>query len=86
MEDRKGDELIIVLIPKRHVETWIRALLGDEVNEENDYKKPEPTPKEIAQAGGTLFAWTRRHASPGATCPPSLTKSIREGEWQRIPS
>ena len=35
MAQRGADEPIAVLIPKRHVETWIRALLGDQVDELN---------------------------------------------------
>jgi hypothetical protein len=83
MEDRKADELIVVLIPKRHVETWIRALLGNQVNEEDDYKNPQPTAKEILQAAGTLYDWTRPGAVPGTTSPPSLTNSLPE--WKMIP-
>lgn len=84
MEDRKKGELIVVLIPKRHVETWIRALLGNQVDEEEDYKKPEPTPIEIREAAETLYGWTRPGAGPGPTSPPSLTASLPE--WQKIPS
>lgn len=32
-------EPVVVLIPKRHVETWIRVLLGEAVTEEDDCKK-----------------------------------------------
>ena len=84
MDGRSNDEPIVVLIPKRHVETWIRALLGGQVDEAQDYKKPKPTPPEIGEAAKTLHQWTRRNASPGATSPPSLTESLPE--WQKIPS
>ena len=39
MQGREDGEPIVVLIPKRHVETWIRALLGNQVDEKTDYKK-----------------------------------------------
>ena len=80
----EGKELIVVLIPRRHVETWIRALLGNQVIEEQNYKNPEPTPKEIREAAETLYAWTRPNASAGPTSTASLTQSIPE--WRKIPS
>ena len=84
MEGRNDDEPIVVLIPKRHVETWIRALLGGHVDEETDYKKPKPTPPEISEAAGAVYRWTRPNSNAGATFPPSLTDSLPE--WQKIPS
>ena len=83
-EARDGGEPIVVLIPKRHVETWIRALLGNEVDEVTDYKKPKPTYAETVTAAETLHQWTRRNAVPDPTCPPSLTDSLLE--WKKIPS
>lgn len=80
-DDRKP---IIVLIPKRHVETWIRALLGGQVDEVQDYKNPKPTAHHIAEAAKTLHRWTRPNTAAGPTSPPSLTESILE--WQKIPS
>ena len=83
MHARGNDEPIIVLIPKRHVETWIRALLGDIVDEVTDYTRPTPTAKEIKDAAIELYGWTRPGASAGVTSPPSLTASLPE--WQKIP-
>jgi hypothetical protein len=84
MHARGNDEPIVVLIPRRHVETWIRALLGDKVDEVTDYTQPTPTPKEIKDAAAALYTWTRPAASPGPTSPASLTASIPE--WRKIPS
>jgi hypothetical protein len=84
MERRDDNEAIVILIPKRHVETWIRALLANTVDEQTDYKNPQPTAEEIRQAAMTLYDWTRPNARPGSTSPASLTQSIPE--WQRIPS
>ena len=75
---------IAVLIPKRHVETWIRALLGNQVDEVTDYTQPTPTGKEIKDAAAELYEWTRPRASAASTSPPSLTASLPE--WQKIPS
>ena len=83
-EERADLEPIVVLIPKRHVETWIRGLLGERVDEVTDYKEPKPTFNEILTAATTLHRWTRRNAVPGVTCPPSLTESLPE--WKKIPS
>ncbi|MGD1104203.1 MAG: hypothetical protein ABSA59_19310 [Terriglobia bacterium] len=84
MERRDNDEPIVVLIPRRHVETWIRALLGNTVDEHTDYKNPQPTSEEIHHAAETLYDWTRPNTIPGATSPPSLTDSLPE--WKKIPS
>jgi hypothetical protein len=84
-EERRTDsEPIVVLIPKRHVETWIRALLGDPVNETTDYKNPKPTSQEIRQAAEALYPWTRPGADLRPNFPPSLNDS--RPEWRKIPS
>jgi len=84
LNDRRDDEPIVVLIPKRHVETWIRALLGGNVDEVTDYTRPTPTPKKIKDAASELYVWTHPSAAPGPTSPPSLTTSLPE--WRKIPS
>ena len=83
MHARGKDEPIVVLIPKRHVETWIRALLGNQVDEVTDYTRPTPAPKEIKDAAAVLYGWTRPGAAPVPTYPASLTASLPE--WQKIP-
>ncbi|HEV3275262.1 MAG TPA: hypothetical protein VG860_00430, partial [Terriglobia bacterium] len=67
-----------------HVETWIRALLGDPVNETTDYKNPKPTSQEIRQAAEALYPWTRPGADLRPNFPPSLNDS--RPEWRKIPS
>ena len=87
MDERRDDEQIVVLIPKRHVETWIRALLGNQVDEVTDYTKaPYSTPvaNDIKDAATKLHEWTRPGANPGPTSPASLTASLPE--WRKIPS
>ena len=78
------DEPIVVLIPKRHVETWIRALVGKKVNEVTDYKRPRPTSSEIDSAAAKLHECTRPGAVLPAGYPPSLADSIPK--WRKIPS
>ena len=79
-----GHEPIVVLIPKRNVETWVRALLGNSVDEITDYKKPAPTPIDIKNSAAELYKRTRPGATSPAGHPPSLTHSIPE--WKKIPS
>jgi hypothetical protein len=74
---------IVVLIPKRHVETWIRALLGDHVDEVTNYTRPTPISKEIRDAAAKLYEWTPHGTDPGPAIPASLTVSIPE--WLKIP-
>ncbi len=85
-DSRDSNEPIVVLIPKRHVETWIRALLGEQVDESTDYSKApfsRPNSNDIQSAAHALFGWTRPGAQPARNAPPSLITSIPE--WQRIP-
>lgn len=87
MQGRGHDEPIVVLIPRRHVETWIRALLGNQVDEVTDYTKAPyspPVSNEIKDAATELHQWTRPGGNPGPTSPASLTASLPE--WQKIPS
>ena len=80
-------EPIVVLIPKRHVETWIRALLGKQADEDTDYTKAPylpPAPNDIRDAATALYGWTRPGTNPCPTFPASLTASLPE--WQKIPS
>jgi len=41
LDRRRDDEKICILIPKRNIETWIYALRGDDVDEEQSYPKLE---------------------------------------------
>ncbi len=76
-------EPAVLLIPKRHVETWICALLGDSVSEEEDCKSRDKSKKQdIRQAAETLFNWSRAKATPGPTCVSSLKTALPE--WRKI--
>lgn len=41
LSQRGRDEKICILVPKRNIETWIYALQGDEVDEDQSYRKLE---------------------------------------------
>lgn len=85
LSPRQESEPIVVLIPKRHVETWIRALLGNQVDEDTDYKRklPAPSSTEIRLSAEKLYEVTRPNAEVPGIFPPSLKASIPE--WLRIP-
>lgn len=74
-------EPIVVLIPKWHVETWIKCLLGATMNE-GDSHKPSVEAGEIKRAAAALHAWTRENATVGPTCVTSLRTSLPR--WRRI--
>jgi hypothetical protein len=74
---RAEDEAIAHLIPKRHIETWILCLCGEEVDEETDYHGRE-VDGQIKTAASSLFDWSRPNAAPPASCIPSLRVAIPE--------
>ncbi len=69
-------------VPKRNVETWIRAALGYVVNEKEDYKKTQPSKAEIRTAARQIHGWARNRPDPGPTCVDSLRQSL--ADWRRI--
>lgn len=81
-----GDDLalrIVLLIPRRHIETWIRCLLSESVNEEQDRKLgPKLEREDLNRACGELYNWSRPYAALGSTCVDSL--QIALPEWRKI--
>lgn len=78
-------ESVALLVPKRHIETWIRALLDDTVTEDDDCKTKTPTTKEgLRQAAQRLHEWSRANAVPGPNCVPSLAAALPA--WRMIGS
>jgi hypothetical protein len=73
---------LVVLIPKRHIETWIRAATNQTVNETDDYKAPEPKKQVIRTAAKIIYDWARNTPPPGPTCVPSLHSAL--SEWRKI--
>jgi hypothetical protein len=83
LDEFGASEPAVILIPKRHIETWICALVGNTVTEEEDCKPWEKPDKEIIRlAAQTLFDWSRPNATPGKTCVPSLQTALPE--WNKI--
>jgi hypothetical protein len=75
-------DLLVVLIPGRHVETWIRAALGYEVNEIDDYKHPTLKKDYIRAAANQIHGLARDNPEPGPTCVDSLRTSLPQ--WRKI--
>jgi len=80
---RKPEEAIVLLIPKRHIETWILCLLGELVDEVTDYKSRRDVHQKIKPAALTFYEWGRPHHSVPDHCVESLHRGLRE--VQRIP-
>ena len=74
----KAGDPVVVLIPKRHIETWIRSALGDAVNEIDSYKNPAAKKADIKAAAGQIHGWARNNPAPGTTCVDSLRVSLPE--------
>ena len=75
IENRKTDERIAILIPKRNIETWIVYLQGIPVDEESDYKE-HSLAKNYKQAGIALAEQIGQ--GPEADCPQSLQAAWSE--------
>ena len=79
VDDRFAGERIAVFVPKRTVETWIRCLLGREVDEVADYSDDrELCGRQTKPAALVLFDWARRQESLPVHCPDSLRRAIRD--------
>lgn len=76
------DDPLVVLVPKRHVETWIRAATGEQVTEIQDCKFPKHMKPEVDAAAREIHKWARNNAQPGATCVESLLAALPE--WRKI--
>jgi hypothetical protein len=82
-DPRRHDDPIVLLIPRWHVETWIRALLGQAVDEDQQYKVwGFPSRDQMKTAAQTAYQWARENATPGPTCVPSLARAL--SEWRKI--
>jgi hypothetical protein len=87
LAQRSLEEAIALLIPKRHIETWILCLCGQAVDEEFDYKRSHDPQHDVTgkfkAAAETFFDWSRENVSPPGHCADSLRRGLRE--IRRIP-
>jgi hypothetical protein len=80
---RESHEAIVLLIPKRHIETWIYCLLGEHVDELTDYTPRRGVHEEIKTAAVTFYEWSRPHYAVPDHCVESLGRGL--AEVHRIP-
>jgi hypothetical protein len=76
---RTGGERIVHLIPKWSIETWILCLVGQNVDENQSYRRAPDIDEQIAPAAATFYEWSR----PKATLPD--LHSIAAGRHTRGP-
>jgi hypothetical protein len=79
---RKKSERIALLIPKRHIETWILCLTGEKVNETAKHKSASDVDQLIKEAAENFYQWSRPGYPIPARCVPSLSRGL--GEIRRI--
>jgi hypothetical protein len=77
LETNAGDPAV-ALIPKRHIETWIRSALGQTVNEIDSYKNPAPKKADVRTAACQIHGWAHGNPAPATTCVDSLRASLPE--------
>jgi hypothetical protein len=78
IDERKQAEAIVLLVPKRNIETWILCLVGDKVDEETDYKRRQNIQPLIERAAGKFYEWSRPNYSVPDHCIPSLKEGFIE--------
>ncbi len=75
---RTGKERIVLLVPRRNIETWIICLSGEQVDEATDYKRRPGVDDQIKPASETFFAWSRPNVQTPPHCVPSIAGAIPE--------
>ena len=76
-----GDPLVI-LIPKRHVETWICAAIDKPVEEDENCKHHNLSKNEIHTAARRIYEWARNEPPDESTCVASLRAALPR--WRKI--
>jgi hypothetical protein len=76
-ERRTAQERIVLLVPRRNIETWILALQGRVVNEERDYKTPRGCDNDNAAQAARAFYTRTRQRRPSLPLD-SLRKAVPE--------
>lgn len=80
-EPKRGDdEGIAILVPERNIETWIRWLHGEPVDDSTRYPKHKGREKECAEAVRRLLELIRGGQGLPEGCPPSLIAAVAELE------
>ena len=71
---RQSGEAIVHFIPRRHIETWVLHLTGEQVEETSDYHNRD-VDRLISSAAASFHEWT---SQPPAGCLPSISAAIQE--------
>ncbi|MDE2505625.1 MAG: hypothetical protein KGM43_00290, partial [Planctomycetota bacterium] len=79
---RDKGERIVVLVPRRHIETWIHYLNGNSVEEEQDYKSKVRPDRHTESAVKKLHSIRKKSWIFPRGCPPSLASVV--GEFKRL--
>lgn len=69
---------IVTLLPKRNIETWIRALFGEAVNEVIKFSRFDGRERDCFPAVDILFQMRRSDREPANDWPPSLKLGYSE--------
>jgi hypothetical protein len=78
-----ADDPLVILIPKRHAETWIRNALGETVDEQQDYKARKNPEKEVSRrAAKAIYEWARPNVHVPEQTVPSLLTALPQ--WRKI--
>ena len=75
---RRDEERIVLWIPKWHVETWILALLGQDVNERDNYKHAARDADVVAAATGFVDRFRAFKQDATTQVLPSLKTAFEE--------
>jgi hypothetical protein len=75
---REKTEKIALLIPKRHIETWLLCLTRITVEELADYRNTREVDTRTKDAANTFYDWSRTGYSVPEHCVPSLQQGLQE--------
>jgi len=78
--ERGDDEGIAILVPDRNIETWIRWLRGEPVDDSTHYPKHKGREKQCADAVRRLLDLIQGGKGLPEGCPPSLIAAVKELE------
>ncbi len=74
---RAPGEPVVILVPRRNIETWIHYLLGNQVDEESEYRKLR-RPGGCQPAVDRLLTFREKSWILPEDCPPSLKHGCHE--------
>ena len=75
---------VVLLIPKRNVETWIRLALNPKelLTESDDYKPRRLDKSQLRAAAKQIHTWVHSEPKPDFITVPSMAESL--SQWRRI--